>query len=454
MHNESDAESQRPPELEGAYSFDRVSEDGKAERIAVRDKHGNILNEISDDEAMSAFGRDPGQKQEPVEATYTSQGKEHPVIVTGAYDEAKDGEQYMKIAGSDTAVPRDQLQWKRPEAAQPSENVELVQVMDEGRMEQGWKKLKTEGPLVVVEAPDGRTKKVPVAKLENWQLAPAETTDIKWPRQVVPAETNEEKTEVEKLKEQVEALTAQVDAMQNTIEDLERINKERYERIIELLEGRSDIQTPGAAAPESAQTAETTPPPEAGARTELEPASEPEALPNGASGDATPPEETTITPEIDNRRPRLLDQIWVQNGDGVWEGDWSVESFEDIDGTPSIKLRRSFSHDYQYMSLEQWRAQNPPQPDKENPLRNLFRKRTWKNMLDVIKGCTAEAEVNDEAAGEPPENDSDPARRRRRWFRWPLGSLTLRFSVVVEDVTIKNAKVERVEVGRVENVSS
>lgn len=83
---------------------------------------------VAEAAALEAFGYGADDKQESVEATWHVNGHDFPVKVVGAHDQQLEGKDYLKIEGSDTAIPRDQVTWpeKQPETDLAAENAVLA----------------------------------------------------------------------------------------------------------------------------------------------------------------------------------------------------------------------------------------------------------------------------------------------------------------------------------------
>jgi len=99
------------------------------EQVKAENPETGAARLISHDELLQTMGHDPNEQQAPVSAIHHGEAHDRPVIVTGSWGVGEDNREYLKIEGSDTGVPRDEIEFVSPDA--PSEQAETPEELAE-----------------------------------------------------------------------------------------------------------------------------------------------------------------------------------------------------------------------------------------------------------------------------------------------------------------------------------
>lgn len=118
-----------PKNLREKYSA--VEHFKEAGRIAIYgiEKDTRKKRRIATKKLIESYGRDPAKKAEPAKAVWNNDGRDKNVMVTGSYGLA-DGEEFMRISGSKTGIPRSELKWVNNRGANPEKDDFQAQITE------------------------------------------------------------------------------------------------------------------------------------------------------------------------------------------------------------------------------------------------------------------------------------------------------------------------------------
>lgn len=103
-------------------TFDRV-DTPFGEQVKAENTETGVSRLITHDELLRAHGHDPNQQQPAAEAVHHAEAHDIPVTVIGSYGLGDDKREYLKIEGSDTGIPRDELEFASQEESDSPEEL-------------------------------------------------------------------------------------------------------------------------------------------------------------------------------------------------------------------------------------------------------------------------------------------------------------------------------------------
>lgn len=86
----------------------------------------NHRRELSHDEVLEAYGHGSTITQQPIEATWRNNTSDMPITVVGSYGTVAGGQEFMKIEGTTSGIPRTEISWPKLEEAEPSAEEQVL----------------------------------------------------------------------------------------------------------------------------------------------------------------------------------------------------------------------------------------------------------------------------------------------------------------------------------------